>query len=287
MKNEDPTGNGSAEQGRDSTHPSSFILYPLGEALRFLTIIPQPWLPPTSERAMVAAIPWFPAAGLVIGVILLAPGWLAGLLWGELARAAFVAVAWGVITGGLHLDGLSDTFDAIMSWRPRERKLEIMKDSRIGAMGALAVIAVLLLKVTLLAAAGAAWWQAVLVAPVLGRWADIYGITWFPPAAEGGLGRSFHEQVRRRDFFIATGAAGLIAATIGGPVGLVALLLVWACAHLLARWWTRDLGGLTGDTYGALCEIAEVVAIATLVATSSGSAAPDLVRLMSFMVHSA
>jgi adenosylcobinamide-GDP ribazoletransferase len=239
----------------------------LGEALRFLTIIPQPWLPPMTERSAVIAIPWFPAAGLIIGALLLPVGWLGGVFWGELALAALVVVAWGAVTGGLHLDGLSDTFDAVMSWRPRERKLEIMKDSRIGAMGAIALVAVLLLKVVFLASAGAAWWQAALLAPVLGRWADCYGIFFFPAAAEGGLGRSFHEQVRRSDFVFATLTAAGAAALIAGVAGLIALLLVWGVAHLAARWWTRDLGGLTGDTYGALCEIGEVVAVAALAAS--------------------
>ncbi len=259
-----------AGEGRDEerARSSAFSLQPLGEALRFLTIIPQPWLPPMSERGMVASIPWFPAAGLVIGALLLPVGWLAGLAWGDLVRAALVVVAWGVVTGGLHLDGLSDTFDGVLSWRSRERKLEIMKDSRIGAMGALALVAVLLLKVVFLAEAGAAWWQAALLAPALGRWADLYGIYWFPPAAEGGLGRAFHDQVRRPDFFVATAAAGAAALLVGGAAGLVAMALVLACAHMLARWWTRDLGGLTGDTYGALCEIGEVVVIATIAAAA-------------------
>jgi adenosylcobinamide-GDP ribazoletransferase len=243
-------------------------LVAFGEALRFLTIIPQPWLPPMSERSAVVAIPWFPAAGLLIGALLLPVGWLGGLFWGPLVQAALIVVAWGAITGGLHLDGLSDSFDAVMSWRPRERKLEIMKDSRIGAMGAIALVAVLLLKVVFLAGAGPIWWQAALLAPVLGRWADCYGIFWFPAAAEGGLGRSFHDQVRRPDFVFATATALIAALAIAGPRGLIAMLLVWGATQLLARWWTRDLGGLTGDTYGALCELGEVVALAALTAAT-------------------
>lgn len=239
-------------------------LTPLGEALRFLTIIPIPGLPPMSERSAVTAIPWFPLAGALIGALLLPLGWLGGWGWGDAARAALIVVAAGVITGGLHLDGLSDTFDAVMSWRSRERKLEIMKDSRVGAMGALAIGAVLLLKFAFLLAAGDAWWQAALLAPVLGRWADIYGIFWFPAAREGGLGRSFNELVQRHDFVFASAAAVGLALLIGQLQGLVALLLVWGVSHLLARWWTRDLGGLTGDTYGALSEIGEVVALAVL-----------------------
>ncbi|MFV9506082.1 MAG: adenosylcobinamide-GDP ribazoletransferase [Oscillochloridaceae bacterium umkhey_bin13] len=242
------------------------IIFGLGEALRFLTIIPLPGLPPMNERSMVRAIPWFPTAGLLIGAILVGLGAAAGMFWGDLVRAVLLVVVWGVITGGLHLDGLSDTFDAVMSWRPRERKLEIMKDSRIGAMGALALIAVLLLKVALLTEAGAYWWQAILLAPILGRWADLYGIYWFPAAAEGGLGRTFHDQVQRRDFWLATLGTLAVALIVAGIPGLLAWLSVGLGAYLLAWWWTRDLGGLTGDTYGALCEIGEVLALASLIA---------------------
>ncbi|GAB4208662.1 MAG: adenosylcobinamide-GDP ribazoletransferase [Roseiflexaceae bacterium] len=241
-------------------HPN--LLQRLGEALRFLTILPVPGLPSMSEAGVARAIPLFPLAGAVIGVLLAGLGALAGLLWGDLPRAALLVVGWGIITAGLHLDGVADTFDAVMSWRPRERKLEIMKDSRIGTMGALALVAVLGLKLVWLVEAGADWLPAVLLAPVLGRWADIYGIFWFPPAREGGLGRSFQSQVRRPDFLSATLTTAALALLIGGAHGLVALLLVWGITHLLARWWTRDLGGLTGDTYGALCEIGEVIVLA-------------------------
>ncbi|MFQ3662042.1 MAG: adenosylcobinamide-GDP ribazoletransferase [Chloroflexaceae bacterium] len=236
----------------------------IGEAIRFLTIIPQPWLPPVHERSAVMAIPWFPAAGFLIGALLALIGWIAGWFWSELIVATLIVVSWGVITGGLHLDGLSDTFDAVLSWRAPERKLEIMKDSRIGAMGALALIAVLALKVALLTGSGAAWWQAALLAPVLGRWADCYGIFFFPAAAAGGLGRTFRDQVRRADVVVATATTVLLAGLVAGATGLAALLVVWGATHLIAGWWTRDLGGLTGDTYGALCEIAEVVALAAL-----------------------
>jgi adenosylcobinamide-GDP ribazoletransferase len=231
-------------------------LAPLGEAIRFLTVVPVPGLPPMSETTIARAIPLFPVVGLLIGGLLATTGALAGLLWGEAVRAVLIVVVWGIVTGGLHLDGLSDTFDAVMSWRPRERKLEIMKDSRIGAMGALALAAVL-----------AAWLGAALLAPVLGRWADTYGIIAFPAAREGGLGRGFQAQIRRNDVLLASATALVLALAVAGLRGLVALLLVWLAAWLLARWWVRDLGGLTGDTYGALCEIGEVVALAALTAT--------------------
>lgn len=243
------------------------LCWSIGEALRFLTIIPVPGLPPASAEAIPRAIPYFPAVGLVLGALLVAAGWIAGTLWNETVRAIVLVVVWGVLTAGFHLDGLSDTFDGVMSWRSRERKLEIMRDSRIGVMGALALVAVLGLKAVFLATAGDAWMVAVLLAPVLGRWADVYGIARFPPAREGGLGRTFQSHLHSGDILIASGMTLILALTLGGAQGLIALVIVWGVTHLLGRWWTRDLGGLTGDTYGALCEIAEVVALATLTAS--------------------
>jgi len=118
--------------------------------------------------------------------------------------------------------------------------------------------------VTWLHAAGDSWLGAVWLAPVLGRWADTYGIFRFPPARAGGLGREFQSQARRGDFAIATATAAGLAIILAGPRGLLALAFVWGVSSALARWWTRDLGGLTGDTYGALCEIAEVVTLAVM-----------------------
>jgi len=243
------------------------LLWPLGEALRFLTLLPIGGLPPVSAGAIARAIGFFPLAGAAIGALLVGVGLLSGALWDEWVRAVAIVVAWAIITGGLHLDGLSDTFDAVLSWRSRERKLEIMKDSRIGAMGAIALIAVFLLKIALLHSAGEGWVRAVVLAPVLGRWADTYGIFWFPPARTGGLGREFQSQVGRADFIFGSGTAFVLAVALGGTRGIVALALIWVVSHVLGMWWTHDLGGLTGDTYGALCEIAEVVALGVMSST--------------------
>jgi adenosylcobinamide-GDP ribazoletransferase len=239
-------------------------LWPLGEALRFLTILPLPGLPPTSAQTIARAIPWFPLAGLLIGLLLLPVGWLAGQGWNATVQAACLVVAWGILSAGLHLDGLSDTFDGVLSWRSRDEKLAIMKDSRVGAMGAIALVVVLLLKFAWLHSAGERWWVAVLLAPLWGRWASMYALHWFPAARAGGLGQAFRAQTQRPAFVLSTVAALLLALLIGQGSGLVAGLLVALSTTLLARWWTRDLGGLTGDTYGALTELAEVVALAAL-----------------------
>lgn len=244
--------------------------HPLATALRFLTLLPWPTSPATSTtQDITRAIAWFPVAGLIIGLLLLPVGWLTGTVWDAGVRAAGIVIVWGIITAGLHLDGLSDTFDAVMSWRPRERKLAIMRDSHVGAMGVLAVVAVLLLKFVWLQASDNDWWRAVVLAPVWGRWAQVYGLHWFPAARSDGLGHAFQSQTGgQRSFFAATAAALLITISVAPLSGIVAGLLVWGVVLLLAHWWNRSLGGLTGDTYGALCEISEVVVLATLAAAS-------------------
>jgi adenosylcobinamide-GDP ribazoletransferase len=140
-----------------------------------------------------------------------------------------------------------------------------MRDSRIGAMGAIALVAVLLLKFAWLQSAGGHWWLAVLLAPVWGRWAMLAAIVWFPAARTGGLGHTVQATgISRRAFVFTTIAVVLGTLIVGQWHGLVAGILVWGTTHLLASWWTHNLGGLTGDTYGALCEIGEVVALAAL-----------------------
>lgn len=269
------------------------------EALRFLTIVPVPWLPtpdPEFDRNLARSLTWTPVVGFLLGVIGLLVGHFATVFWPHayFLRAALIVFVWAFLTGGLHLDGLADTFDAVMSHRSRERMLEIMKDSRIGAMGALALIAVLALKVFFLAAAGTHWWLATLLAPMLGRWANLIGIFCFPVARDGGLGRGFQQHADRQQMLVATLVLfwlpllllvgprlafhpGISPPVVIDPIGILdfarfvlATGLVAAVAGWLAWRWSRLLGGLTGDTYGALSEIAECTALAALGATALG-----------------
>ncbi|HEX5692426.1 MAG TPA: adenosylcobinamide-GDP ribazoletransferase [Roseiflexaceae bacterium] len=252
----------------DTNEPSDSLWRRLIGALRFLTIVRMPASWATTDPPLAKSLAFFPLIGLIIGALLLSIGMLAGWFWGGGVRAVAVVVAWGVITGGLHLDGLSDTFDGVMSWRPRERKLEIMRDSRVGVMGVLALAAIVGLKVALLFGTDE-WVPALLLAPALGRWAICYGLGRFPAARADGLGAMAQVQTSSGLVFAPTVIVIIAALLIAGLRGAVALALVWLAARTLARWWTRDLGGLTGDTYGALCEIAEVVALAALTARIS------------------
>jgi len=236
------------------------------EAIRFLTVLPVPGSATTDEAGIARSMAAFPLVGLGIGALGAGAGWVAGALWGPELRSIVIVVAWMVLTAGLHLDGLADTCDALFSWRSREQKLVIMRDSRIGTMGALGLLAVVLLKLGALSSLGPWWWVGALLAPMWGRWADIYGIFHFPAAREGGMGRTFHEQVRRSDYVVATGSAALLGAVVALPWGALVVVVLWPLVHWLASRMARALGGLTGDTYGALSEVAEAVVLLALAA---------------------
>ena len=236
----------------------------LGEAVRFLTVLPVPGAPALDEAAITRSMAAFPLVGLLLGVLGAAAGWLASFLWGFPLHAIVVLVCWAVLTARLHLDGVADSCDGLFSWRSRQRQLEIMKDSRIGTMGALGLIVVLLLKIGALLSLGEAWWLGAVLAPVWGRWADIYGIFWFPVASADGLARTFRQQVRHSDFALATLFSLGVSLALNFPWGGVVLLVIGPVIHLCARAMVRTLGGLTGDTYGALCELGEVLTLVFL-----------------------
>jgi adenosylcobinamide-GDP ribazoletransferase len=244
----------------------------LAEAMRFLTILPVPGKPAMSELAVVRAMVAFPLVGAIIGGLVAGAWWGATWLWGGLAGSLCAILTWGALTSGLHLDGIADSGDALFSWRSRERKLEIMKDSRIGTMGALALIGVVLLKWAMVATLGPLAWRGLVLAPIVGRWANLIGIFWFPAATEGGLGRTFHDHISQGDFWWASATALLGAGLLAGWWGLLVLGVAAAGTLLAARWMARSLGGLTGDTYGALCELAEVASLAVLAAAATHGA---------------
>lgn len=238
----------------------------LGEAVRFLTILGWPGAHTSDPARIARSLAAFPLVGLLIGVSAVAAGVGAEWLFGVPLHAIATVGATAIITGALHLDGLADSADALFSWRPREQKLEILRDSRIGTMGALALLLVLAVKVGALLSLGPAWWQSALLAPVWGRWAAACGLFGFPSARPDGLGASVRAHVAAGRFAAATAIAlavgGFACSPWGALVGVPVALAVWWAAAAM----TRSLGGLTGDSYGALGETAEVVTLLGLAA---------------------
>lgn len=247
-----------------STRPSP--LDALGEAVRFLTILPWPGLPASDPARLARSVAAFPLAGLLVGACATGAGCGAEWLFGAPLHAVAAIAASAVVTGALHLDGLADSADALFSWRPRERKLEILRDSRIGTMGALALFLVLAVKLVALLALEAAWWRGALLAPVWGRWAAVCGLVGFPSARPDGLGAGLRAHVAAGRLAAATSVALAIGGLVCPPWGMAVSLPVGLAAWWAAAVMTRSLGGLTGDGYGSLGEVGEAVTLLGLVA---------------------
>lgn len=248
-------------------------------ALSFLTVLPLPpdgrrgYPPGTAGPPLAAAAPWFPLAGGVVGAAGALACWLVGrLLPPEAAALAGVLAAYAV-TGSLHLDGLADTADGLAAAARgggRDGALAAMRDPRVGAGGVLAVCGAVLGKTTLAAAAGGWAWLSLLVAPILGRWAMVVLMPLHPYARSGpGLGLGFARRVGWGRVAGATVvavvlAAGVLAASGRAEPGTVVALPAAAAVAALAGGGVvaRRLGGVTGDVYGAVNELAEVAVLA-------------------------
>jgi len=201
---------------------------------------------------------YFPLVGLILGLLLVLMDWIAGLLFPPIAAAAALVLGLVVLTGGIHLDGFMDTVDGVFSGRPRERKLEIMRDSRVGAFGALGVFCLLLFKFGLLAGLTEKTFQPLILMTVLGRWSMTYAIARFPYARSEGMGRLHSLHTGKLELAVASLTALLIATATGGVGGIVIFCISIFFSHMICVYLNRVLGGLTGDTYGFLNEITEV-----------------------------
>ena len=230
-------------------------------ALSFLTILPCP-SPGTVPEDLGRSCAWFPPAGLVIGAMLAAAGAGLDLLLPPLPSAALLAVLWALLTRGLHLDGLADTFDGLGGGRDAPSRLAIMKDSRLGTFGGIALAGALMTKTALLAALpGPAGISALLAAPAAGRWAMLFSMHFFPAARPGGMGDLFKKGCTRGRLILGSLWAALILAAAGGTGGAIALAAVPLFTLAFSRMTARLLGGLTGDSYGAVCELSEILVL--------------------------
>jgi adenosylcobinamide-GDP ribazoletransferase len=228
-------------------------------------------------RAMAA----YPLVGALIGTLLVGLAWLLtagigrlqGLVGGSgmglspLLTAALILAAWAALTGMLHLDGWADCCDALVAPLSRERRLEVMKDPRLGSFGGAGLILLLLVKLAavaeVLTPTGGRPLVALLpllIVPILGRWAVVIAAAVFPLARPGGMGASFRRGLGRRESILATLTTAVACLLIGW-----AGLALWAAAGLallgMTRVATARLGGLTGDVYGAIVELTETVTL--------------------------
>ena len=251
------------------------------EALRFLSALPLGRRHMGDERALAAAPAYFPLVGAALGGLLVLVDWACGRAFArapQLLSAALALAAYALFTGGLHHDGLMDSADAFWGRRPREQRLAIMRDSRAGALGVTALALFLLVELAALCAlpwpAGEAGerfrWAALLAFPLLGRWVMAYLCVRFPYAREEGTGAAMVRGSRPRHLALASALAGLVLAACFLCVARAPLLMVILPAAALAfaeaagGYFSRALGGLTGDLIGATGMLSEALVLLIL-----------------------
>lgn len=240
-------------------------------AIAFYTCLPVPanW---TLDFQCVAR--WASTMGLLIGGLLaLGDAGLQQVGMPVLTRSALVVVSWIALTGGLHLDGVMDTADGL-AVQDRERRLQVMADSATGAFGAMAAIALLLLKTSALTELHDYRWFALILAAGWGRWGQVAAIACYPYLKPTGKG-AFHKQAIRTPqdillgMLLLLGLSGLQVVLNPQILPLVLVMSVGGCAIALltGAWFHRQLGGHTGDTYGAVVEWTEALVLCLFTAT--------------------
>ena len=229
-------------------------------ALQFLTVCPFVSRVACDERDIGRCTPWFPLVGLLVGISVAVLDFFLRLIFPIPLASVIDAIALIAASGGLHSDGLADTADGFLSSRPRERILEIMRDSRIGAMGVVALICVFALKVAALAAVPA-WLRAstLILMPFVGRGTMLIQLEMNGYARTGGLCSLFVQYFRRSDVILTMGILFAVGGLAGGRFGLCAVAASAGSIAIFSRWCRNKIGGFTGDTLGAGCELAEVV----------------------------
>ncbi len=228
-------------------------------AFQFLTLLPIK-RNFTAEQVGRSTV-YFPLVGLAIGLVLAIVNYLLAKILPEAVVDVLLVALLALLSGGLHLDGLADTMDGIAGHRTPEKRLEIMRDSRIGGFGAIGLGLVLLIEyVTLSNIPGPDLLKpfVLVLTPVLSRWAMVNAIFVYPYARPTGLGRAFKDAVTGQQFVIATLIAGIIAVGLLGVSGLIIMAGSWIIINILAVYLRHQLNGLTGDTYGAINEVATI-----------------------------
>lgn len=227
-------------------------------ALQFLTRLPAPPIA-VSSAEFARSIRWFPGAGLVIGLIVTGAAW-AGALLDPWTGALLALLAWVLVTGALHLDGLGDMADASgAAHKDRERMLAVLADPHVGSFGVVAITLQLLAKLVLLHGIieSHALWELACV-PFATRIAPLAWTRWLP-SLHDGLGARFRDAVRTADLLI-WGAALLIAAWF-----IPALLMLIPVTALWAWWIKTRIGGISGDGHGAGIEVTETALLLALI----------------------
>jgi adenosylcobinamide-GDP ribazoletransferase len=233
-------------------------------AVQFLTTAPPLIRRPFTPGEMGRSVAYYPLVGALLGLVLFGADTLLAIAVPAMLRVALLLVLWVLLTGALHLDGFLDSCDGLLGGYTPEKRMEIMRDHRVGAYALAGGILLFLVKFSALVSLQSSF-AALLLAPALGRWGIAVAVAAFPYARPKGLGRDMKDHTTWRQAAVATVFAlafTLIAGWKGG--GWSSLLALAGAALTLAsatRFILKRIPGLTGDSYGAINELIETVVL--------------------------
>ena len=226
-----------------------------------------------TEQSFGESVKYFPAVGAVIGIISAAVVGAVNLLELPLMTGAVGFATLIILTGGIHCDGLMDSADGLFSGREREKILAIMKDSRAGSFGVVAMILVAVIEVSTLAElARLSTWQlcaAIYSAPIIGRLMMVVTIGAFPYARESGMGKAFAQFTTRRTIIFAALEAIILLLPLKSLNATAAIMIALIVTWRFGTFAVNKIGGVTGDIYGAVTTLAEMFALMTFLVTCS------------------
>lgn len=234
----------------------------------FLTIFPTARDLAMEPERLGRSMAFFPGVGLVLGLGLVVVNWvLTPLIPGAVLDCLLILILIAV-TGALHLDGIADLVDGLAGGKDREGVLRIMKDSRVGAIGVVGLVMVLLLKyLSLYHVPPAVKSGALIFMPAAGRWMQVLLAVLCPYVrSEGGTGGAFVDHAGERELILATATVLLAALVLFGLKGIALVLLLGIAGTVLWRYFDHRLGGVTGDVLGAATEVTEVFILLSILA---------------------
>jgi len=240
-------------------------------AVSFLTILPVGREIQATPEQLGRSMGLFPAVGLLLGLGLCVTNWLLDGLLPRAVLDCLLVLLLIAVTGALHLDGVADLIDGLAGSRNRERSLEIMKDSRVGAVGVVGLIMVLLLKYLSLYHVPLELKNAALIfMPTAGRWMQLCLCCYSPYVrSEGGTGSAFVENVGQTEFLRGTATLIVASLVLFWGKGIFLVFLLGIATMLILNYFEKRLGGITGDVLGAVTEMVEVLVLLLVLATFS------------------
>ena len=251
-------------------------------AMQFLTIVPVRIKGAVTADDMPGAAAFFPAVGALQGLLAIVVAMASSRFFDAGITACLILISLSAVNGGFHLDGLADTSDALAvksssdAVRDREKRLSVMKDSSTGAIGVAALIFDLLLKFTLLQSLlmySSSFTRCALLfmMPACAKWTMVQALHRSRPARTGGLGSTFISATGKREAIKATVITVLAAlavaegfqhtryAAAAAPLLFILFGALYCLQFMLVRFFDARIGGMTGDTFGAVNEASEII----------------------------